>query len=106
MINFSKSPFIYLFILIFIDIFDLYRNIYRSIFKIYVIIARLNWRERKRRINILSLALNPHENKFFDVIKVFEFGLTILNKKMPVEINDIYYTLCVFIMTFIENMKQ
>ena len=42
LINFSKSPLIYLLILIFINIFDLYRNIYRSILRIYVIIMRLN----------------------------------------------------------------
>ena len=106
LINFSKSPSICLPILTFIDAFGLYRNMYRSILGIYATIAGLNWRERKRRANVLSLALGPHGSQFSDVIKVLEPGLTALDKGVSVEINDAHYTLCVFTLAFTGDMKQ
>ena len=44
-------------LLTFIDVFGLYRNMYRLLTSIYATIAALNWRERKRRANVLPLAL-------------------------------------------------
>ena len=106
LINFSKFSIICLFLLIFIDAFELYRNMYRAIMKIYVIIIELNWRERKRRVNVLFLTLNSHVNNFFDVIKVFKSDLLILDKGVVIEINNIKYVLYVYIMIFIEDIKQ
>lgn len=68
----------------------------------YVIIAELNWRERKRRVNVLSLALDPHNSDFSDVIKVIEPGITRLNKGT---FNEIEHIICVFTMTFTGNIK-
>ena len=105
LINFSKFSIICLFLLIFINAFELYRNMYRAIMRIYVIIVEFNWRERKRRANVLFLTLNFHINNFFDIIKVFEFDLLIFDKDIVIEINNVKYVLYVYIITFIEDIK-
>ena len=106
LLRFSEGPCISLPLLTFIDAFGLYRNMYRSILGIYVTIAGLNWRERKRRTNVLPLALGPHASKFKDVIKVLEPKMKSLNQGLVVNINSVQTWLCVFIMAFVRDIKQ
>ena len=59
----------------------------------------------KKKKKKKSLALNSHENNFFNIIKNFKFDLTILNKDVFIEINNIHYTFYIFIIIFIKNIK-
>ena len=104
--SFSTSFYLSIPLLIFIDTFDLYRNMYRSLIRIYVTIINLSWRERKRRVNVLLLTLDSHVSDFEDVIKVLEPGLIALNRDLKININDVDTFICVYTMTFTENMKQ
>ena len=74
LISFGKNNTLCIPLLTFIDAFGLYRNMYRSLMGIYATIAALNWRERRRRANVLPLALGPHATNFADVIKVLKSG--------------------------------
>ena len=78
---------------------------YKSIFKVYVIIVKLNWRERKRRINVFSFIFEFYNNDFADIIKVIEFVITKLNKRVLININEIEYIMCVYIITYVDDMK-
>ena len=106
LLGFSQNPCISIPLVTFIDAFGLYRNMYRSLMGIYVTIAGLDWRERKRRSNVLPLALGPHGSNFTDVIKVLEPGLAALDRGVLVDINNVRYLLCVYTMVFTGDMKQ
>ena len=79
---------------------------YRSLMGIYVTITDLSWRERKRRVNVLSLTLDSHVSDFEDVIKVLEPELIALNRDLKININDVDTFICVYTMIFTGNMKQ
>lgn len=79
---------------------------YRLILGVYVTIAGLNWRERKRRANVLSLALGPYGSEFVDVIKVIEPGMVKLNEGILMEINGVEHMICVYTMAFTGDIKQ
>lgn len=104
--SFATSPCLSVPLLTFIDAFGLYRNMYRSLMGIYVTMAGLSWRERKRRANVLPLTLGPHASDFTDVIKILEPGLAALDRGLKVDINGVETLICVFTMAFTGDMKQ
>ena len=83
----------------------MYRNIYRFLINKYIIIIELTWRERKRRINILSLILNLYIKDFINIIKILKLNSIILNRGVKINNNRIKTFVYIYIITFIENMK-
>ena len=67
--------------------------------------AGLNWRERKRRANVLPLALSPYTNNFADVIKILEPGLAALDRGLQLNINGVNTFVYVFTITFTGDIK-
>ena len=74
---------------------------------IYITIIELIWRERKRRVNILSLILNLYINDFIDIIKILKLNLIILNRGVKININKIkiFIYIYIYIITFIKDIK-
>ena len=106
LLNFANQPSLCVPLLTFIDGFGLYRNMYRALLGIYVTIAGLNWRERKRRANILPLTLGPHGADFATVIEILKPGLTSLDNGLQVTIGGKETFLSVFTLAFTGDMKQ
>ena len=79
LLSFGNRRSLYVLLITFINGFGLYRNIYRVLLGIYVTIAGLNWRERKRRANVLLLTLGPYNADFATIIKILKPGLILLN---------------------------
>lgn len=96
---------IFLFLFMFINEFDFYRNMYRTLMKFYVNIISFNFRKRTRRINVLFLILNSHDNNFNDVVHALQKFYQ-LNADKIIQINEIFILICVFIMTFLNDMSQ
>ena len=78
---------------------------YKSILEVYLIIVRLNQRERKKRVNVFSLALESYNNDFADIIKVIKFDMIKLNKNVLMEMNNVKHIICVYIITLIDDIK-
>ncbi|KAL9593508.1 MAG: hypothetical protein Q9219_007519 [cf. Caloplaca sp. 3 TL-2023] len=95
-------------VLTFIDAFGLYRNMYRSLMGVYCTIANLNWRERKRRANVLPLTLGPHGSNFGDVIRTLQPALEQLAEGVPMLLNDNEEptTVIVYTMAFTGDLPQ
>ena len=90
---------------IFIDDFDLYRNNYRSLMNMYVIVTALIFKKRTRRANVFSLIFEFHESNFSDVIEALKFFIS-LNEDMKLMINEQKTFVCVFTLTYIDDMSQ
>lgn len=52
----------------YIDAFGLYRNIYRALIGVYLFLAPLTNKERRRRANIIPLTLGPYSCNLLEVI--------------------------------------
>ena len=89
----------------FIDDFDLYRNRQRSLMRMYMIIAVFTFRERARRVNVLSLTLNSHDSNFANVIVTLQH-IEDLDENLTININDEKIFLCVFTHMFVDDMSQ
>ena len=103
--NFDRQTCIFVSLLIFIDDFELYRNSYRTLMRIYVIVAALTFKERARRVNVFSLTFESHDSNFVDVIDALK-SLISLNEDTKVLIHEQKTLMCVFILTYIEDMSQ
>lgn len=90
-------------VLTFIDGFGLYRNTQRSLMGIYNIIASMNVHDRHRRQNVLPITIGPHGSNLEDVILALQ-ALIPLDEGVPLTINGIKTTVCVFTLAFIGDM--
>lgn len=52
----------------YIDAFSLYRNMYRALIGMYLFLAPLTNKERRRRANIIPLTLGPYSYNLLEVI--------------------------------------
>ena len=90
---------------IFIDDFDLYRNSYRSFMNMYVIVTALIFKERARRTNVFSFIFESHENNFSNVREALKSFIS-LDENMKLMINEQKTFVCVFTLTYIDDMSQ
>ena len=89
----------------FIDDFGVYRNRQRSLMKIYEIIASFFFRERARRVNVLSLIFDFHGSNFADVVDAFQH-MTYFDEGISISINGEEVFLCAFNHMFVGDMPQ
>lgn len=94
-------------LMIFIDDFDLFRNAYRFLMSIYVILASMTLTKRNRRANVFSITLESHELELSNVINAISLSLTQLDREIFTQIeDDETILLCVYILTFINDLSQ
>ena len=89
---------------LFIDNFDIYRNIYRALKKFYFISTNLNYKERRKFVNIFILILESHDVTFEYIVKVFFKSIKKLNRDFNLEINDKIEKIYTYIMTLIDDI--
>ena len=74
--------------LLFIDDFDVYRNMYRALKAFYLILAYLDYQERRKLTNVFTLLLSSYETKIEKIIKVFYKSIQRLNSEVNLDINE------------------
>lgn len=94
-------------LIIFINDFDLFRNVYRFLMSIYVILASMTLTKRNRKANVFFITLKSHESKLSNVINAINLFFAQLNREIFTQIeDDETILLCVYILTFINNLSQ
>ena len=92
-------------VLIFIDGFGLYRNTQRSLMGIYDIMASMNAQDRNRRQNVLPITIGPHGSNLENVIIALQ-SLVSLDESLPLIVNSVETTVCVFTLAYIGDMVR
>ena len=92
--------------LLFIDDFDVYRNMYRALKAFYLILACLDYQERRKLANIFTLLLNSYGAKIEKVVKAFYKSIQRLNSEVNLDVNEHVKIVWSFAMTFLEDMSQ
>ena len=103
--NFDRQTCIFVSFFIFIHNFKFYRNNYRTLMKIYVIVAVLTFKKNLVELMCFYFIFGFHDNNFADVITALK-SLIFLNENTKCLINEQKIFMCVFILTYIENMSQ
>ena len=80
--------FIIIVILFLSIISNIYRNIYRAFKVFYFISTKLNYKERRKLVNIFTLILELYNVTFEYIVKVFFKSIKKLNRDFSLEIND------------------
>ncbi len=96
-------------LIIFIDSFDLFCNTYRFLIDIYAILASITLIERNRRANVFFITLELHGSELFDIIIAISLSFAQLDRGIFTQIKngkDLTIFLCVYILTFIDNLLQ
>ena len=78
---------------------------YRSLMRIYLIFATMTVRERIKRFNVFSLTLKSHDNYFSNVISAMKAFLTILDKELKMQINNIEKIVCAYTLAYIDDIS-
>ena len=94
-----------LFYLLFIDDFDVHRNNYCSFKTFYLTTAILNYKERRKIVNVFTLTLRSYETKIENIIKSISKFIRCLNKKVNLIINDETKFICSFNILLLNDMS-
>lgn len=79
---------------------------YRTLKTFYFILACLSYKKRRKLTNVFILTLESYKIIFHDVVEVFSKSIKKLNYNVEMKINKECEIICVFVMTFFENMSQ
>lgn len=91
----------------YIDVFSLYRNIYRALIGVYLFLAPLTNKERRRRANIIPLTLGPYSCNLLEVIDAIGAVVAALNAGIEIQlVNRTKKIVYAQILAFISNILQ
>ena len=78
---------------------------YRALKTFYLIFIYLTYKKRRKLVNVFTLSLKSYKTKLSDVVKVFVKFIQKLDRETQLKINDNLKIVCVFIITFLNDMS-
>ena len=78
---------------------------YRALKAFYLILACLDYQERRKLANVFTLSLSSYETKIKKVMKAFYKPIQRLDSEVNLDVNEHIKIVWSFAMTFLEDMS-
>jgi hypothetical protein len=102
--SFKGDNLISLLFILFIDDFSIYKNIYRALKGFYIILASLNYKERRKSLNKFILILGLYGTPLKAIINNLALFIKSLARGIYIEINKREILIKAFLITLMSDM--